>query len=352
MTSERELEALAHELGAKGSPANEPDRLAFEAWMRGHCWALSATWIDGGYLGDRESKGRYCADAARTRMLWAAWRDRGELARRLQPARVSHTDASVDAMQSKMADLGFVVPVRVISEGMLAAIAAAPAAEGGQPEPIRMVLHCPRCHVQHIDEPDERTPGWNNPPHRSHLCHACGCIWRPADVPTMGVASTETRGKADTWSPAHPAPESREADEEKCNAPNDGRTRYPECDCESKAMCEYEPEAGQREGVEEIAMRCGARLDRSRGAYTLTGEQLRAVARRLAAQPILSRDAGDVSNDSAQQAGIAWEATSGYLKRYVTDEQYRKFRPAIREWYKPYRCSNCTQRTDSRGEGE
>lgn len=64
--------------------------------------------------------------------------------------------------------------------------------------PIKMILHCPRCQLQHVDEPDERTPEWDNPPHRSHLCHGCGCIWRPADVPTEGVAAIETRGKADT----------------------------------------------------------------------------------------------------------------------------------------------------------
>lgn len=76
-----------------------------------------------------------------------------------------------------------------------------PAPESREAEPIRMVLHCPKCHAQHIDEPDERTPGWNNPPHRSHLCHACGCIWRPADVPTMGVTAAETKGSADNWKP-------------------------------------------------------------------------------------------------------------------------------------------------------
>lgn len=38
-----------------------------------------------------------------------------------------------------------------------------------------------------------------NPPHRSHLCHNCGCVWRPADVATVGVKRTETQGKADTW---------------------------------------------------------------------------------------------------------------------------------------------------------
>ena len=74
---------------------------------------------------------------------------------------------------------------------------AHPAAPQG--EPIKMLLWCPKCHEQHIDEPDERTPDWTNPPHRSHLCHECGTIWRPADVPTEGVVQIETRGKVDTF---------------------------------------------------------------------------------------------------------------------------------------------------------
>ncbi|MBJ9669008.1 hypothetical protein I5693_15780 [Burkholderia cenocepacia] len=97
------------------------------------------------------------------------------------------------------------------------------AAHPGQPEPIDMLLFCPKCGVQHVDAPEPFTPtgrcecagpdqceacesnraafeeSWQNPPHRSHLCHACGNIWRPADVPTNGVAAIETRGKADTW---------------------------------------------------------------------------------------------------------------------------------------------------------
>lgn len=73
-------------------------------------------------------------------------------------------------------------------------------------KPIDMVLHCPDCGVQHIDAPDrnpelEETP-WTNPPHRSHLCHACGCIWRPADAPTNGVKAVKTTGKSDTWKPS------------------------------------------------------------------------------------------------------------------------------------------------------
>ena len=84
--------------------------------------------------------------------------------------------------------------------------------------PIPMILFCPMCGVQHIDAPETHhldleldragmdggySASWDNPPHRSHLCHACGCIWRPADVPTTGVAKIETRGNADTFDPGN-----------------------------------------------------------------------------------------------------------------------------------------------------
>lgn len=96
--------------------------------------------------------------------------------------------------------------------------------------PIDMVLYCPNCGEQHIDAPDvlvdvyrdqglelqprmdgdgvewndgqsveQRPIPWNNRPHRSHLCHACGCVWRPADVPTNGVKEITTKGEKDTW---------------------------------------------------------------------------------------------------------------------------------------------------------
>lgn len=66
-----------------------------------------------------------------------------------------------------------------------------------EPEPIDMLLYCPTCNIQHIDLPSPST-NWTNPPHRSHLCHNCNTIWRPADVPTNGVASIKTKGKSDT----------------------------------------------------------------------------------------------------------------------------------------------------------
>ena len=69
-------------------------------------------------------------------------------------------------------------------------------------DPIPVVLYCPVCKTQHIDAPNP-TVGWTNPPHRSHYCLNCACVWRPADVATTGVARVETRGTVDTW----PVPE-------------------------------------------------------------------------------------------------------------------------------------------------
>lgn len=81
-----------------------------------------------------------------------------------------------------------------------------------QRKPIPMILHCPTCGLQHIDEAEmppmtyalgmvaaSTRPLWGNPPHRSHLCARCSCIWRPADVPTEGVQAVATRGEKDTW---------------------------------------------------------------------------------------------------------------------------------------------------------
>lgn len=73
--------------------------------------------------------------------------------------------------------------------------------------PIPMLLFCPACGLQHIDAPESAREGekaWDNPPHRSHKCHACATVWRPADVPTVGVANIQTSGQVDSWdSSAH-----------------------------------------------------------------------------------------------------------------------------------------------------
>ncbi len=79
-------------------------------------------------------------------------------------------------------------------------------------KPIDMILFCPKCGTQHIDHEEAwggnqgpLAPGayenrWKNPPHKSHLCHNSTCkhIWRPADVPTNGVAEIKTKGKNDS----------------------------------------------------------------------------------------------------------------------------------------------------------
>lgn len=76
-------------------------------------------------------------------------------------------------------------------------IAAARRLAGLAESPVPLLLFCPECNVQHVDAPDERTPGWTNPPHRSHLCHACGHVWRPADIATTGIAALTSKGASD-----------------------------------------------------------------------------------------------------------------------------------------------------------
>jgi len=56
-----------------------------------------------------------------------------------------------------------------------------------EPGPIPMLLNCPECQFSHIDKPEPDT-GWENPPHRTHLCSNCGHKWRPSLVHTTGVA--------------------------------------------------------------------------------------------------------------------------------------------------------------------
>lgn len=70
----------ARRLGEKGSPARESERLLFEAWMRGHCWAIGGAWNGKQYKASDEDGSRVNQQAMLTRMLWAAWRDRGTLA--------------------------------------------------------------------------------------------------------------------------------------------------------------------------------------------------------------------------------------------------------------------------------
>jgi hypothetical protein len=70
----------AHQMGATGGPVIEDERLAFEAWMAGHCWAVTAQWNGSAYVGTSEVNGFLCPHAMDIRRLWAVWRDRAALA--------------------------------------------------------------------------------------------------------------------------------------------------------------------------------------------------------------------------------------------------------------------------------
>lgn len=48
--------------------------------------------------------------------------------------------------------------------------------------PVPMLLFCPACKGQHLDEGEFATRR-----HATHACQHCGMVWRPAIVPTVGV---------------------------------------------------------------------------------------------------------------------------------------------------------------------
>lgn len=51
-----------------------------------------------------------------------------------------------------------------------------------RPAPIPMLLWCPLCRARHVDAGEFAVK-----PHHTHACQACGHVWRPAVVPTVGV---------------------------------------------------------------------------------------------------------------------------------------------------------------------
>jgi len=99
----------AYDMGAKGAPPTERERLLFEAWMRGHCWALCATWDGKQYTSDAEQGGDLDPRAMATRRLFAAWRDRAALpvtrsAPAAQPSDDALPPAAVAAFARVMGD--------------------------------------------------------------------------------------------------------------------------------------------------------------------------------------------------------------------------------------------------------
>lgn len=86
----------ARKIGEEGGRVVEEERLAFEAWMDGHCWPLGATWTGTGYMADSERKyGLFCVEAFVTRGLWAAWRDRAALAMMATDERIERLETAL-----------------------------------------------------------------------------------------------------------------------------------------------------------------------------------------------------------------------------------------------------------------
>lgn len=57
-----------------------------------------------------------------------------------------------------------------------------PLAGSGTTSPLPIVIHCPDCGKQHVDEGE-----WATEPHKTHLCSRCKHLFRPMNVPTVGV---------------------------------------------------------------------------------------------------------------------------------------------------------------------
>jgi hypothetical protein len=48
---------------------------------------------------------------------------------------------------------------------------------------VPLELKCPQCDMIHVDQEE-----WAHEiPHRTHLCHGCGNLWKPYPVGTVGV---------------------------------------------------------------------------------------------------------------------------------------------------------------------
>ncbi len=93
----------AEKMGATGADPTETERQLFEAWMKGHCWAVCGKWDGKQYVGTDEYDDIH-PYVMHTRGLWAAWRDRAALAAP-QPVQqvdltgfscVSHSNGAID----------------------------------------------------------------------------------------------------------------------------------------------------------------------------------------------------------------------------------------------------------------
>jgi hypothetical protein len=100
-TDSERIEA-AFVMGQTGAPPSEVERLAFESWMRGHCWQVEGVW-NGTTYDDRGPFGVSSIDvgAMQTRRMWAVWRDCAVLSR---PAIQPVPDNTREAVHAAVAE--------------------------------------------------------------------------------------------------------------------------------------------------------------------------------------------------------------------------------------------------------
>src|SRR5882724_7806446 len=71
--------------------------------------------------------------------------------------------------------------------------------------PKRMILFCPACGNQHIDEGT-----WSVRPHKTHQCQSCKLEWKPYPYPTVGILSVVDELPPGVPSEATPSKENAE----------------------------------------------------------------------------------------------------------------------------------------------
>lgn len=191
----------------------------------------------------------------------------------------------------------------------------------GEAKPIPMLLFCPKCGVQHVDAPEfvsdpgggnlgvamkiaaDREGAWTNPPHRSHLCHACGCIWRPADVPTEGVATITTRGSADNWTAPPSTPTS---------APVEGAKLRPRAELleHIDSLVAIGMKIGDGDGLQLLSALSEAAERIRADAQATPAEDVRELVAQAIAhlQPIAVLSAEEIASQTAR---VRWEVGAG-----------------------------------------
>ena len=103
----------------------------------------------------------------------------------------------------------------------------------------------------------------------------------------------------------------------------------------SKTLTNAQIEAAKEAGFYWHPVRKGLVVRHSSGSWVSVDDMLARFVALLATQQPEPRD-----------KPIAWESTTPVYTKYITEDRYQKFSPEVRKWYKPYRCSACSEPRD------